>query len=299
LLFNLAAQALNRAEAEEVVQDVFLAIWRHAARFSPELGSARSLALQIAHYRIANELRRKRRRPQTDDGAEPEDFTDLPDDQLDPADQAWRQQRSAVLHEAVRGLPPLQREAVGLAFFDELTHPEVAARLDVPLGTAKTRIRDGLQKLRGSVAVLVAAVAIAAAGMFIYRFQTEREQRSLDERALALVTSSDAQSMRMTAVPGAPDTTHAVYHGRVGAPIALVTFSNFDPPTRGAHYALWAKYGDRWVPLGTFQPDPGGTARLIAESPELTELPAALQVTEETSETSGTPRGPVVVQWPG
>src|SRR5215212_4737048 len=138
LFFNMAAQALDRAEAEEVVQEVFLSIWRHAATFNPQLGSARSWALQIAHYRIANELRRKRRRPQTESGAEPTDFTDLPDGELDPADQAWRDQRAAVLHDAVRDLPPLQGEAVGLAFFGELSHPEVAARLDVPLGTAKS-----------------------------------------------------------------------------------------------------------------------------------------------------------------
>ena len=299
LFFNLAAQALNRAEAEEVVQDVFLAIWRHASRFNPELGSARSWALQIAHYRIANQLRQKRRRPQAADGAQPEDFTDLPDDTPDPADQAWRRQRSAVLHQAVQNLPPLQREAVGLAFFDELTHPEVAARLDVPLGTAKTRIRDGLHNLRGSVAAIVASLAVIAAGALGYRYQTEQAQRALDDRALVLVTNSEAQSLRLIPPSAGTIDTHAVYHGRAGSAIALITFSNFAQPDSGQQYVLWGRFGYPWVALGTFTPDQSGAARMIVERPELTSLPAALEITEQAGEIGQEPSGTIQVLWPG
>ena len=203
LFFNMAAQALDRAEAEEVVQDVFLSIWRHAATFNPELGSARSWALQIAHYRIANELRRKRRRPQTDDGAEPE---------------------TSSIFLTVSWTRPIKRGGTsGPGFFTKrcasyrrcnarpwawrssmsLRDPEVAARLEVPLGTAKSRIRDGLHSLRGMVAAAVAALALATAGMFAYRYQSEQSQKALDDRALALVTNSETQSLRLTAGPDA------------------------------------------------------------------------------------------------
>src|SRR5215204_5729771 len=125
LFFNLAAQSLDRAAAKELVQEVFLAVWRHADTFNPDLGNVRSWARQIAHYRIANELRRQRRRPLTEPEPEIRDFVDIPDGHSDPAEEAWHEQQATVLREAVGELPPLQREAVGLAFFDELSHQEV------------------------------------------------------------------------------------------------------------------------------------------------------------------------------
>ena len=65
-VFGLAAQALDRGTAEEIVQDVFVAVWRGAASFDPDKGPVRPWLLQIAHYRIANELRRRSRRPRTE-----------------------------------------------------------------------------------------------------------------------------------------------------------------------------------------------------------------------------------------
>src|SRR5213080_3275662 len=71
VIFGLAVQSLDRAAAEDLVQDVFLAVWRNARRFDPERGSVRTWVLQIAHFRLLNELRRRSRQPEivADDGA--------------------------------------------------------------------------------------------------------------------------------------------------------------------------------------------------------------------------------------
>src|SRR5919198_4146489 len=86
LVFGVAAQSLDPAAAEEIVQDVFLAVWRKAADFDPQQGAFRGWLLQLAHWRVLNELRRRSRRPQL----EPDDdgLDRVPDlDELDPADR--------------------------------------------------------------------------------------------------------------------------------------------------------------------------------------------------------------------
>ena len=75
----------------------------------------------------------------------------LPGDDPGPAEATWQGHCRAVLKSALDELPPLQRQALGLALVDDLTHEQVAAELGLPLGTAKTRIRAGLVKLRGKV----------------------------------------------------------------------------------------------------------------------------------------------------
>src|SRR5262245_5365635 len=157
LIFGLAVQTLDRAAAEDLVQEVFLAVWRNAGRFDPERGSVRSWILQIAHFRLLNELRRRSRQPEivADDGVA---LGGVADDEPGPAEATWQAHRRALVAAALEELPAAQREAVGLAFLDDLTHEQVAAELGVPLGTAKTRIRAGLQKLRGSLAPYGAAL---------------------------------------------------------------------------------------------------------------------------------------------
>jgi len=295
-VFRLAAQSLDRAAAEDIVQDVFLAIWRNARRFDPERGTVRAWVLQIAHFRLLNELRRRSRQPElVADGLVLER---LPAGGLGPAEVASHQHRRDALKSALDQLPPPQREALGLVFMDDLTHEQAAAELGLPLGTAKTRIRAGLQKLRATLgpqwATLAALCLLTTLGI---RYWSEHATLARYDRALSMVTASDGVNLRLAPVPGTPAETHARYRGRPGATIALVTFSSFPAAASGHTYQVWARHGATWTSLGTAEPDAGGSARLIAESAALGALPDALEVTLEPLAGSPAPTGPVVVAW--
>ena len=148
----MARRALGSAAGEDIVQDVFVTVWRHAAGFAPTRGTFRHWVRQIARRRILNELRSRRRRPVHWCGPEHDPIvTRLPDYSADPHERIWRASVRAEVRDAVQQLPAPQREVVAMAFFDELTHAEVAARLTIPLGTAKTRIRTGLRKLQATL----------------------------------------------------------------------------------------------------------------------------------------------------
>src|SRR5438309_8862854 len=151
LVFYLALQSLERPAAEELVQEVFLTIWRGASAFDPEQGSFRPWLLRLAHWRILNELRRRHRRPQVQRNVDEEDelFQHVLDQEPGPEERAFQKEHRRIVDSALEALPPKQREAVALAFLEDMTHEQVAEALDVPLGTAKTRIRSGLHRLRG------------------------------------------------------------------------------------------------------------------------------------------------------
>src|SRR3989442_2843086 len=87
-VFEVAAQTLDRPAAEEIVQDVFLAVWREAASFNPERGTFRGWVLQIAHFRVLNELRRRSRRPQAEPDPEGLRLAGPPHPHPQPADPA-------------------------------------------------------------------------------------------------------------------------------------------------------------------------------------------------------------------
>lgn len=299
LIFSLAAQSLDRGAAEDIVQDVFFTVWRRADTFDTERGTFRSWVLQIAHHRIVNELRRRSRRPQTGANGDELDPEAIPGDAPDPAENAWQEYRRSAVQAAFAGLPLHQRQPLGLAFFEDLTHEQVASVLSLPLGTTKSRIRAGLQALRGKLAMVVAILAIGGATVLVGVHDHEsRMALQRDERALALVTSSDTLSARLVAVAGAPPDAHAVYRGRKGADIAVMTFSNLPMLSDGEVYQAWALRGDAWSSLGLVQPDAHGSARLILEGSKVASFPDALQVTREASSSSTTPSDAVVIAWP-
>jgi RNA polymerase sigma factor (sigma-70 family) len=298
LIFSLAAQSLDRAAAEDIVQEVLLTVWRRADKFDPERGMFRSWVLQITHHRIVNELRRRSRRPQA--GSNDDfDFETIPDDTPDPAENAWQEYRRAAVQAAFAGLPPHQAQPLGLAFFEDLTHEQVAAVLSLPLGTTKSRIRAGLQALRGKLALVVALLLVACAAAFVgLRDRESRLAYQRDERALALVTSSDTESVRLLPVGNAPADAHAVYRGRDGADVAVMTLSNLPSLPAGQVYQVWARHRDAWVSLGTVQPDGHGSARLIFEGADVTAFPDAIAVTREAAPGSSRPSDAVIVGWP-
>lgn len=299
LIFNMAAQTLDRAAAEEIVQDVFVAVWRKADTFDPARGAFRSWALRIAHLRVINELRRRGRRPQVVPDPEGMRLMALPDTGVAPDEAAWGEYRRAVVQDAVAHLPPPQRQALSLAFFDELTHEQVANFLDLPLGTAKTRIRAGLRKMRVYltpilfVILTLLAGLLAALGVRNHGQQTAVQQQM---RALRLVTSSQVVPVRLNAAPGIAPETHAVYRGHAGEPTAVMTFEHFAPAPVGKTYQIWARHGDTWVSLGTMTPDATGSALLIIERPDIGTPPDALEITLEPIHGSPAPSGAVVVR---
>src|SRR5262249_27601857 len=118
-VFGLAVNTLDRAAAEDLVQDVFLAVWRNAGRFDPERGPVRSWALQIAHFRRLNGLRRRSRQPEIVPDPDGLVLDGLPTGAPGPAEVASQEYRRAALKSALDQLPPLQREALGLAFLDD------------------------------------------------------------------------------------------------------------------------------------------------------------------------------------
>ena len=298
LIFGMAVQSLDRAAAEDLVQEVFLAVWRNARRFDPERGTVRAWVLQITHYRLLNELRHRNRQPDIVPDPEGLVLADLPASDPGPAEATWEQHRRAVLKSALDELPPSQREALSLAFLEDLTHEQVAAELGLPLGTAKTRIRAGLLKLRSTLgpqwAALVAICLLAALGI---RYRSEHTTLARYDRALSLVTASDSVNLRLGPVPGTAEATHARYRSRPGAGIAVVTFSQFPQAPAGQIHQAWVRHGATWTSLGTVEPDAGGSARLIAEDPALAVPPDGLEVTLEPRTGSAAPSGPVVVAW--
>jgi RNA polymerase sigma-70 factor, ECF subfamily len=295
-IFSMAAQSLGRATAEEIVQEVFLAVWRKAATFIPARGTFRAWLFQIAHYRILNELRRRSRQPQLDDDPDGLRLAESADPMPGPDDVVAGEAQRVEVRRALEGLPADQRRAVELAFLDGLTHEQVASTLRLPLGTAKTHIRAGLQRLRAGLAPAFGALIIVAAGFgALVGMRGELADRARDDRALALLTSSETVAIRLRAVPGVPPETHAVYRGQTGATIAVLTLEHFAPAPAGETYQAWLRHGETWTSLGTVRPNARGEARAIVEGPMVTPLPDAVEITREPARGSSSPHGPVVV----
>ncbi len=143
--FSLAYRIVNDVgQAEDVVQDAFLAVWRHATSYIPARSRPRAWLLTIVHHRAINQLRRRPTPGQMavlDDGLR---------DSWQP--EVWRVAYDNIRQQDIRGalaeLPAEQRTAVELAFFGGLSHSEIAERLGVPLGTVKSRIRLAFRKLQ-------------------------------------------------------------------------------------------------------------------------------------------------------
>ena len=133
--------------AEEVLQDLFLQLWRGAARFDASRGSLAGWLLVIGRNRALSRLRGKDRREFVLDDTEGFSLEALPS-QENLENDAARSQLMQRLRAAMAGLPPEQREAVELAYFEGMTQTEIAARTGSPLGTVKSRVRAAMQTLK-------------------------------------------------------------------------------------------------------------------------------------------------------
>ncbi|MGE5689027.1 MAG: RNA polymerase sigma factor [Pseudomonadota bacterium] len=130
--------------AEECVQDAFVALWRNAARFDPDRARLSTWLLTVVRNRGVELLRARAARP-ADLRA---DLGDTDDVDPGPADAAAAAERARVVADALAALPEPQLAVVRLAYFDGLSHGEIANRLGLPLGTVKGRLRLGLERLR-------------------------------------------------------------------------------------------------------------------------------------------------------
>lgn len=145
LVYGLILRILRDAtQAEDVTQEVFVELWRHADRFDPSRGSARTWAATIARHRAVDRVRHEQAHRDRNDR-----FA-VVNTVADGSSEGFTIERDErrLAREALGRLDPRQRQAVQLAFYDGLKHTEIAELLDLPLGTVKTRIRTGLLHLR-------------------------------------------------------------------------------------------------------------------------------------------------------
>ncbi len=138
------------AQAEEVTQETFLEAWRTASRFDPDKGSALSWLLTLAHRRAVDRVRSAEAASRRDATYHDQNRPVAHDSTAEAAATKIEAQR---VRQAMGTLTDVQREALELAYFGGYTHTEVATMLDLPVGTAKTRIRDGLIRLRDLLGV--------------------------------------------------------------------------------------------------------------------------------------------------
>jgi RNA polymerase sigma-70 factor, ECF subfamily len=158
-LYSLAYQVTGAERfAQDVVQEVFVALWKDASRFDPARGAVAPWLFSLARHKAIDLVRREAnvRKRTADVDLE---FHEAEDD-VDH--ETWLRIRRERVHAAIVELTPAQREALELAFFQGLTHVEVSERLGIPLGTAKTRIRSALLRLRD---ILGDSVSELPAGM--------------------------------------------------------------------------------------------------------------------------------------
>jgi RNA polymerase sigma-70 factor (ECF subfamily) len=150
-VFGLALRVVrDPAQAEEVTQEAFLEIWRTAGRFDADKGSPLSWVMTITHRKAVDRVRSAEASTRRDTTYHHEN---QPVDHDSTAEAAQASLEAHRVRGALGTLTEVQREAINLAYFGGYTHTEVAAMLDLPVGTAKTRIRDGLIRLRDAMGV--------------------------------------------------------------------------------------------------------------------------------------------------
>jgi RNA polymerase sigma-70 factor, ECF subfamily len=151
-VFSMIYEILrDQKEAEDVLQEAFVQMWKKAATYDPERSSVFTWAIMISRNRAIDRVRARQRRARTieaataEAAASPEDYASQADELIGHSEERTR------IRAALRHLPEAQRHAIDLAFFRGLTQAEISTQLDTPLGTVKARIRRGLLALRDAL----------------------------------------------------------------------------------------------------------------------------------------------------
>ncbi len=152
-VFALILRVLvNRSQSEEVLQEVFLEVWQSAGRFAPNKGQGRTWVLTIAHRRAVDRVRASQSSADRDTRIGIRDLADARDV---VADTVESQLDGELVVSALAALPEAQQEALILAYYGGYSQSEIAALTGSPLGTIKTRMRDGLTRLRTELGVIL------------------------------------------------------------------------------------------------------------------------------------------------
>lgn len=142
-VYSLAYRVLqNSTLAEEATQDTFLKVWRQAAHWDPNKGKLKNWLLTIAQFTAIDRLRQERRQPHL----YPDSIEEAEEMHVLGVDAHW--QDGTVLRLLIARLPDEQSRLIDMAFFQGMSHNDIASTTQIPLGTVKTRLRSGLQKLR-------------------------------------------------------------------------------------------------------------------------------------------------------
>lgn len=151
LVYSLALRIIrDQGDAEDIVQEVFSQAWRQAGRYEARRGNVIAWLLNLTRSRAIDRLRGRQSRPEA--ASESLLAIDMPDLALPVDEQLSLEARATRVRAAMKELSVLQRVAIELAFYEGLTHVEIAERLELPLGTVKTRIRQGLLRLKERLA---------------------------------------------------------------------------------------------------------------------------------------------------
>jgi RNA polymerase sigma-70 factor (ECF subfamily) len=149
LVYSLALRIVrNTSDAEDVTQEAFAQVWTHASRFDPARGALPAWLTVIARSRALDRLRRASAGTAS---SGPDPLAAIPDPTPSVELMAASAEQVVAAREALAALPADQRAALELAYYEGLTQAEIAARTSTPLGTVKTRIRTGLQRIRDAM----------------------------------------------------------------------------------------------------------------------------------------------------
>jgi len=141
----------DEGDAEDVLQEVFAQAFRQAARYDASRGPVAAWLLMMARSRSIDRLRTRRTRPEARAFDDSHAMDEMPGSVPDAASSMLDDEQARIVQRALGALPLIQRVVIELAYYDGLSHREIAERLEEPLGTVKTRIRLGLLKLRDAL----------------------------------------------------------------------------------------------------------------------------------------------------
>ena len=146
MIYSLALRVLQNADlAEEITQDTILEVWHHPQKWDSTKGRLPSWLLTVTRYKSIDRLRKEKRQLDTN-SVDLDEVQYMADGTWQADDPIW--QNGQLLRSLMKQLPADQSQAIELAFFQGLTHAQISEALKLPLGTVKTRVRLGLQKLK-------------------------------------------------------------------------------------------------------------------------------------------------------